>query len=496
MKQNRYGQWIVNWHRPYDHSQLSRGYLRCRATAWQREYADDCMACDDEGYDDACYDNEWSPFAGDGLTFACYAARELLEREAPRGQLWQFFVERGGWPAPVAMQCPDPVEPVVSSAQLAQQLANYRRQLLGPRVTAEWLPVVARQTIAATDLRPLQALAARSAQGRAALLNLLVFRPYWVRSLSSWEPQGSSSRDQIATLITHLLAAYPVPPFLSREWMSELEPHRLKWLCWAILLGQGQSLHQAARYFGWELPRRLQHYLYTAPPQATALETCLYAEVLRLGGSVVEFRRLRLAAPFAIDPTEPLADRHFLAFWRSSVLWLIQHRQELSDQQAQLVLFWALHQHTEALRNQGRPFTLIGRSVQRVLAADRVYQGSYQNPYGAGRAFVAPQRWMGHGWDWSWEDAERNQWSATELTSSEELAAEGQAMHHCVASYAGHCAAGMAAIVSLCCNGERRVTVEIHPLTRRVVQARGPYNGNPSVEDQAALDRWLRTIVV
>jgi hypothetical protein len=503
MKQQRWGQRIVNWHQPYHHAELSRGYLRCRATTWQRELADDCAIFEDARYDDdnqylshygddlndTGYDDRWSPYYGDGLNYACYAACQLLDQEVPRGQFWQFFVQRG-WPAPSAARLPGPAEALAHPIQLAERLADYRRLLMGARVAAEWLPAAARQSIIATDLRQLQTIAARSGQGRAAARNLLLFRPFWVRSLNSWEPQGSCGRDEIATLIAHLLVHYPVPPFLYREWMAELEPDRLKWLCWTILLGQGQSLHQADGHFGWELPRRFQHHLYAVPAQATALETCLYAEVARLGGSAVEFQRLRLAEPFAIDPTEPQEGLHFLTFWRSSVLWLIQHRQELGDQQAQLVLYWAMHQHTEALRNEGRPFTLIGRSVQRVLAASRVYQGYYANTYGAG-----PQRWAGHSWDWSWEDAERNEWSATELTSSVELAVEGQVMRHCVASYAGHCASGVSAIVSLCCNGERRVTVEIDPHTRRAVQARGPYNRNPSVEEQAALGRWLRTLV-
>jgi hypothetical protein len=494
MKQHRNGQRVINWHRPYNHTQLSQGYLRCRETAWQREFADDSMACNDEWYDDAFYYDQWPAHGGECLDYACYVAHALLEQEAPQGPFRQFFMQRG-WLTPPLPHSSSPAEVVVHSAALAEQLADYRRQLLGPRVHAEGLPAAARQAIADTDLRPLQAIAAGSPEGCAAALNLLLFRPFWIRSLSSWEPQGTSGRDRIVALVAHLLVHYPVPPFLYREWMSELEPDHLKWLCWTILLGQGHSLHLAARHFGWELPRRHQHHLYQAPAQVTGTEACLYAELLRLGGSVVEFRRLRLAEPFAIDPTEPSADPHFLAFWRSSALWLIQHRQELNDEQAQGALYWAMHQYAEARRVEGQPFTLIGRSVQRVLAASRAYQVYYQNIYGVARAYSAPQRWTGQGWNWSWEDAERNEWSATELTTSEELAAEGQAMHHCVAGYAGQCAVGRAAIVSLCCNGVRRVTIEVDLLTRRVVQARGNYNRNPSTADQAALEYWWRTII-
>jgi hypothetical protein len=493
MKQHRDGQRIINWHRPHDPTRLSQRYLRCQATAWQR---DELLEFDD-------WDHEEGPpdYSRARLYYAYYAARELLDHAAPQGAFWQFFVQRG-WPLPQPPHVPEPAAAAPPAAPLAEQLAAYWRQLLNLRDAMEWLPTAAQQAITATDLRSLQAIAATSAQGRAAAIHLLLFRPFWVRSLHSWEPQGACERDQIVRLIAHLLTHYPIPPALYAEWMAELEPERTKWLCWTILIGQGQSLHQAAGHFGWELPRRLPHHLFAAPDQATAREACMYAEVLRLGGSAVEFQRLRLSQPFVIDPTELREDRHFLAFWRSSVLWLIQHRQELSGQQVQVVLAWAMHQYTEALRPRwqrfdeapqipGRRFSLTGRSVPSVLEASVAYQRYCANPYAPGWAFG--MRWVGHGWDCSWEEAPQGRWSATELTSSEELVAEGQAMHHCVAGYAGYCIAGMSAIVSLCLDGVRRVTVEIHPPTRRVVQARGPYNRSPSAEERAALNRWLRS---
>jgi hypothetical protein len=44
------------------------------------------------------------------------------------------------------------------------------------------------------------------------------------------------------------------------------------------------------------------------------------------------------------------------------------------------------------------------------------------------------------------------------------------------------------------CAGERRFTVELDPLTRRVVQARGSHNRVCTAEEQQVLTRWLAAL--
>jgi hypothetical protein len=84
------------------------------------------------------------------------------------------------------------------------------------------------------------------------------------------------------------------------------------------------------------------------------------------------------------------------------------------------------------------------------------------------------------------------QWAVRELTSGEELYEEGRAMSHCVASYSLRCHGGASAIFSLTCDGERRLTLELDPQTRRIVQARGEHNRGPTPEEQAQMDEWQR----
>jgi hypothetical protein len=78
-----------------------------------------------------------------------------------------------------------------------------------------------------------------------------------------------------------------------------------------------------------------------------------------------------------------------------------------------------------------------------------------------------------------------------ELVSGDELADESAAMHHCVGSYAYRCAQGRSAIFSVTLDGERRITVELDPSTRAVVQARGLRNRECEPEERELLRRWL-----
>jgi hypothetical protein len=101
--------------------------------------------------------------------------------------------------------------------------------------------------------------------------------------------------------------------------------------------------------------------------------------------------------------------------------------------------------------------------------------------------------WRPRGWDWEIR-LRTGLWTVRELTSSTELVEESRAMHHCVASYAYSCAQGSSAIFSLSLDQARRATVEVYPLRRRIVQARGPCNRSCDPEELDVLQRWLKRL--
>jgi hypothetical protein len=81
-----------------------------------------------------------------------------------------------------------------------------------------------------------------------------------------------------------------------------------------------------------------------------------------------------------------------------------------------------------------------------------------------------------------------------EIVTSADLQQEGQAMRHCVASYARTCARGASAIYSLKqdygTGYARRLTIQVDVLSKRIVQARGRCNARPLPLDERYLRNW------
>jgi hypothetical protein len=255
------------------------------------------------------------------------------------------------------------------------------------------------------------------------------------------------------------------------------------------MLGQGGSLKRAAEFFHWIIPNRFQHYLQDVPPDVSPIEACVFSEVRRLGGSLTDFVRILHNPAFVIDPTEHSAVASHADFWHETVCWLINHREAITDEQSNLILSWAMHEYTETeYQQQAQPFFWKGRSVAAVLERSLEYHRRVQRPW-------TGYKWNNHGWDWEIDQAQFGKWSFVELTTGEDLFYEGDALHHCVTTYAGRCASGYSAIVSLRLDGIRRLTVEINPKTKQVVQARGIYNREAQIEERNVLGKWIKVVL-
>jgi len=162
------------------------------------------------------------------------------------------------------------------------------------------------------------------------------------------------------------------------------------------------------------------------------------------------------------------------------VRWLTRHRETLTDEMCALILPWALHMLTEGC------FSWKGRSPAQAHRLALEYDRQLRHRHCPNEELS----WTARAWDKVWADREGLEWSMTELTTGTELHHEGRAMSHCVAGYAASCATGDSAIFSLRLAGERRVTVEVNPGTKEIVQAFGPGNRKLTPEDKLGLAWW------
>ena len=88
----------------------------------------------------------------------------------------------------------------------------------------------------------------------------------------------------------------------------------------------------------------------------------------------------------------------------------------------------------------------------------------------------------------------REVWHFREILDSTTLFDEGRAMGHCVYSYVPAIERLECSIWTLTLEDTtghwRRLTIEVHPSMRRIVQARGRFNGLPEPRDMVALREW------
>lgn len=489
MKQKKFGKKIQNWHRPLGPSQLRRRFRTHRYDDSELDArrsvldefpeGDDCWDCYDPPCDPDC------EYCGgdDGNDLYGYYLRRFVQGlayQSPPLIPLELAVDRAAAEADNAdLSLPEDRQ---NPAGIEQRLASHIDRLSSISSDSTAL----RQQISESirELRNIEIVQRVADKSRVPDLatRACLFAPFWVRPPLTWDIRSGR------LLVDHLFAHYEIPPFLYAEWFRRSDITRFKWVCWFILLGQGGSLKRAADFFHWNIPARFTHHLFGVPYEASPTEACLMAEVKRLGGSDVDCDRILRNPAFVIDPTEPSADESHREFWHDTVSWLIAHREAITDEECSLILSWAMHEYTEAHRADSPPFSWKGRRVRAVLARSVEYQREVENPW-------YRYRWRRHGWNWRLDDPPHGTWSFIELTSGDDLFEEGRELRHCVASYAGRCVSGYSAIVSIRYNDVRRITIEISPRTRRVVQARGLCNRQANAEELRVLSLWMTNVV-
>ena len=494
MKQKYEGKRVINWHRPFRPGfDLRQRYLRNRYAELNVDDAEDTDALFHRHYMDAELEWELSFSAGD-TDYLMQEARLRIMKGADWGQI-RACLPKSWWSRHSASReetHQTPSEVISSRSQpLEEALAEHSRYLITSgfpegRLSSAMLDAVQ----GGMDLDLLQSITSKNDN---FVPILLIFAPFWVRPLSDWDFSQVWSPNRMISLVKHLFVYYPVPEFLYRVWLSPPVTIEMKWLYWFILLGQGGSLHRAAPHFNWAISRKFLHYLADVKSQVTLVSACMLAEIKRLGGSQIEFNRIWANRGYVVDPTDVSQQPSYLHFWRNAVRWLILHRDTLTDREANIILTWAMHQHTEAERLGGEPFSWQGRSPRRLFEAGIAYDARVSSYLPHNRLHC---RWQGHGWDWDWTDESGGKWSFIELTSGLALFNEGKELHHCVGGYTHQCMAGSSAIVSLQYEGVPQITIEINPKTKKIVQIRGRYNRPPQVYEKTIVNQWMENVAL
>jgi hypothetical protein len=330
------------------------------------------------------------------------------------------------------------------------------------------------------------------------LLALAAHSGRWLRSPADWKIRSHNRYWQFHHLLRHLLACYDVPAFMNTAWFEGLTAQGVLHQRWFIHVAQGQNLRTAAR-LPVALTKKQAHHFLQAPDDFDLMSGFRWAQISDFGGSE---RLVR-----SVLATRLATDFHNDEFWLSVLRWFIAnplldpvHHGPVIDYLHDQRFVASVPNPNAHLPGQPRllapqpHLTMKGRNPERVLRA----VAEWHRRLGRDRSRRAIS-WAPSGMPtYRFEEGEGHYlkvYTITELLSSRELEVEGQAMSHCVATYAGSCEAGRTSIWSLkvvdAYDRELRLlTLEVWNSTRQIVQARQKFNKEASPKELSIINRW------
>ena len=317
------------------------------------------------------------------------------------------------------------------------------------------------------------------AQYLTGLYHVACFQPFFVRDIQLWRKVSHNPDKQFSGLLRHCFAKYELPLFLDSAWLPggrEVERR------WYVNLGTGFPA-RLLNYLPIPLTKWMAHEFMRAPDYCTIPEALRWGQVRAMGGDA------NLA--WYVNRSW-LGRNHFGedAFW-TTVIGFFAGLDTFDNRHLETVVDYIRHQRTI------QPgFSVKGRTPEALLRQTEAWHLRHNHARNRGGALVWKASGVGEFTAGEGKEARRKEYAVRELLSSNELLAEGKAMHHCVSSYADSCNAGKCSIFSLSVylptafETQRLVTIEVNLRNRQVVQAKRKYNAVPMPKEMQLIREW------
>lgn len=334
------------------------------------------------------------------------------------------------------------------------------------------------------------------------LVEIFNHRKDWIRPLEGWKPKTHNAHRQFASLVRHLFAKYDVPHFMTSAWYGNNDQHRL----WYIHIGSGKNIRTATN-LPMPMTKKMAHWFLQAPSDFEIPAAFWWAQVIDMGGNE---RLVRSLLPTRLASMN--SDRDFVL---SVLRWFILHPMLDPVHHGPILDYIHNQKYVPSVVNphyHGQAGAYTGMRTQpRIIPPQPNFSMKGRNPETLLKAVEGWHRQLGRqkttGPDLFWnpstikpfayEEGEGDSskfYKTVELLSSRELREEGQAMKHCVASYARSCSQGYDTIWSfqrVDIEGTTRLlTLQVSSSSRTIVQARGKCNAKPTPRDVSILNRW------
>lgn len=324
-----------------------------------------------------------------------------------------------------------------------------------------------------------------------ALRRVAEWHIYWIKKPSEWKCKSYNARRQFSSLVRHLFSKYYVPVFMDEAWLNPQNRYQE----WFIDIGGGQNIRKSSG-IPVALTKMMAHHFLQAPNECTIVQAFRWGQVKGIGGSERLARAImasRVGRQFGHDE-----------FWQTVIQFFVNNDGMLDMNQIAPIIDYIQNQKFEEGRIFGaggyqyvppvQPnFSMKGRTVQALIAQTEAWHKlltkvkDHKKTVWESCGINGYEKIEGEG-------SSCRVFNITELTNTKQLKEEGNAMHHCVYSYAGSCACGRTAIYSMTMTNssgsERMLTIEVIPQTRTIIQARKKYNAACSALDSRIMHGW------
>lgn len=307
----------------------------------------------------------------------------------------------------------------------------------------------------------------------------------WVRPASTWKPQGKSPARLTQSLLAHLLARYPTPPFLWSAFL--MDPHDHGILDVVAHIARGGSMYDKIKSKTFPVPftRAMCHDFLDNTTEYTFVGAVRRTQVRTFGGDA------RLLHTWLRLHGEVLNGPEHETFWASVLQFLARNPMVDHNQLGPLMDYLRDRYHRD------RKFSMKGRTVLALLRDMEEWHRELQRVKVVTGATYQRSGFQESSYERDYSvpgGRETILWKFKEILSAKELSREGQAMKHCVYSYAHSIEKGLVSIWSLTAetmeSTERRLTIEVANKARSIVQYRGKYNARAETRDFQILQLW------
>jgi len=305
-----------------------------------------------------------------------------------------------------------------------------------------------------------------------AVYNIVKYRSYWQNDIYKWKPVGKTTGGQIKELVRYLFCQYDIPAFMFNAFYEEKNLLHINWL---LHLGSGRKVKEMM-----DVPipftQKTGHYFLHAPANYTIAEALRWAQVKALGGD--DKLATRIVASWI--GTKPYGHEDF---WDRLLQIIIQGGMFNLNKLTELI------DYVREAKRENAAYHLKGRTLQSLLRQSDEWHNRFTHKTKAAAI------WKPCGIEGVRLERKSHIIKLEELTEAKQLAEEGRAMKHCVASYTWYCATGKTAIFSL-----RRyeagfvqqimATIEVNLALKRVVQAKAKMNKPICDEAKKLMTDW------